>query len=58
MNWRDVEAIPPAMKSVVPVTAAFRAWMEGLSRGVVAILVDVVGIAARLLCWIRESAWT
>lgn len=25
MNWREVLAMPPAMKSVVPVTAALRA---------------------------------
>ena len=25
MNWRDVLAMPPAMKRVVPVTAALRA---------------------------------
>lgn len=30
MNWKEVLVMPPAMKSVVPVTAAFRAKSERL----------------------------
>lgn len=32
MNWIEVEAIPPAIKSVVPVTAIFVARIDVLSR--------------------------
>ena len=38
MNWIEVLAIPPATKSAVPVTAALMAWMDVLSRGVVAMM--------------------
>ena len=43
MNCKVVVAIPPAMKSDVPVTAALRANMAVLSRGVVdmAVVINV-----------------
>ena len=41
MNWMEVEAMPPAMKRVVPVTAALRAKrVRGVS--VLFAMVDVV----------------